>query len=53
MRSRWKSFRYHPGMFKVQVQRQGTADNTADEKVVEEFLGRIAAEIDRRLTSDG
>ena len=39
MQSRWKSFRYHPGMFKIQVQRQETADSKANEKIVEEFSG--------------
>ena len=39
MRSRWKAFRYNPGMFKVQLQRQDTAGTTTDNTGVEELLG--------------
>lgn len=51
MQPRWKSFRYHPGMFKVQVQRRTSADKQASNVGVEELLGRIAQEIDVRLAS--
>jgi len=52
IQSRWKSFRYHPSMFKVQIQRQNTGDSKADNLSVEKFLGSIAQEIDSRLASD-
>ena len=52
IQSRWKSFRHHPAMFKIQVQRQETADSKANEKYVEELLGMIAGEIGRRAASD-
>lgn len=47
----WKSFRYHPGMFRVQVQRQGQDSGRLDESAMEELLGRIVHEIDQRLPS--
>ena len=43
----WKSFRYHPGMFKVQVQCQGSSSGKTDENSVKELLGRIVQEIER------
>jgi hypothetical protein len=48
MEDNWKSFRYHPGMFKVQIQRQvyGVGD---DESEVEQLIGRVVQEIERRL----
>jgi hypothetical protein len=52
MEKNWKSFRYHPGMFKVQVQRQiyGTGDSESN---VEQLIGRIVQEIERRLAAQG
>jgi hypothetical protein len=47
----WKSFRYHPGMFRVQVQRQGTSSDRIDDKSVRELLGQIVREIESRLGS--
>jgi hypothetical protein len=49
MEKRWKSFRYHPGMFKVQLQCQVAAVGMADNGSLEEFLGRIIHEIEQRL----
>jgi hypothetical protein len=51
MQTRWKSFRHNPGMFKVQVQRRAGADGKTDDARVEEFLGKIVHEIDRRLAA--
>jgi hypothetical protein len=53
IQSRWRSFRHYPGMFKIQVQRQESTGSKTEKEAVEEFLGRIAGEIDRRLASDG
>jgi hypothetical protein len=49
--NRWKSFRYHPGMFKVQVQRQVAAVGKAENSSLEELLGRIIQEIEQRLAA--
>jgi hypothetical protein len=49
MQSRWKAFRYHPGMFKIQVQRRDGGDARKVDAEVEAFLARMVAEIDRRL----
>jgi hypothetical protein len=49
MENRWKSFRYHPGMFKIQVQRQVAAVGTSDNGSLEQFLGSIVYEIEQRL----
>lgn len=44
----WKSFRYHPGMFKVQVQRRISGIQTKDSPL-EGLAGKIVEEIERRL----
>jgi hypothetical protein len=44
----WKSFRYHPGMFKVQVQRRVLAIQTKDSPV-EGLLATIVENIEHRL----
>jgi len=48
MAKNWKAFRYHPGMFKVQVQRQiiGTGSDPAN---VQQLIGRIVQELEDRL----
>jgi len=49
--SRWKSFRYHPGMFKVQLQH--TASGLSEETrngPTESLLGEIVQEIERRIS---
>jgi hypothetical protein len=51
LENRWKSFRYHPGMFKVQVQRQVAAVGKAENISLEELLGRIIQEIEQRLAA--
>jgi hypothetical protein len=51
MAKNWKSFRYHPGMFKVQVQRQVTSSDRTDETSVQELLVQIVQEIENRLRS--
>jgi len=49
MQSRWKSFRYNPGMFKIQVEHRESGDSRKVDAEIEAFLGEIVAEIDRRL----
>jgi Protein of unknown function (DUF3485) len=44
----WKSFRYHPGMFKVQIQCQASSSGKIDESSVQELIGRIVYEIEHR-----
>jgi len=51
LENRWKSFRYNPGMFKVQVQRQVVAVGKAENNSLEELLGKIIQEIEQRLTA--
>jgi hypothetical protein len=46
----WKSFRYHPGMFKVQVQHR-VGSGGAKDSPVEELLGNIVKEIEQRLAA--
>lgn len=53
MENNWKSFRYHPGMFKVQVQCQASSGGNIDESSVHELLGRIVQEIERRSAAKG
>lgn len=48
LRSRWKTFRYHPGTFKVQIQRQ-TSDLSTDNSPSESLLKEIARQIDLRV----
>ena len=50
MEKHWKSFRYHPGMFKVQVQCQS---NMTDESAVQGLIGRIVQEIELRSAAKG
>ena len=47
MGKNWKSFRYHPGMFKVQVQCQASSSAKIDESAIKELLERIVQEIER------
>jgi len=50
MAKNWKIFRYHPGMFKVQVQHQGSSSGQKGENdSVDQLLGLIVREIDRRV----
>ncbi len=48
MEKSWKTFRYHPGMFKVQVQRQGFAGGRTDEGSTDQLLGWLVQEIESR-----
>ncbi len=48
--SRWKQFRYSPGMFKIQLQRPTTAlsgDDSPSESLLREIVREINARIDR------
>jgi hypothetical protein len=46
----WKFFRYHPGMFKVQVQLQGSSSgHESENESVNQLLEQIVGEIDRRV----
>jgi hypothetical protein len=47
--SRWKSFRYHPSIFKVQLQRHASRLATED-RVAESLLSQIVQEIDSRIS---
>ena len=49
MAKNWKSFRYQPGMFKVQVQCQASSTIKINESSVQELLERIVQEIEQRL----
>ena len=49
----WKTFRYHPGMFKVQVQCQASRSGKIDESSVQDLLGRIVQEIEQRSAAKG
>ena len=51
LENNWKSFRYNPGMFKVQVQRQVAAVGKAENNSLEELLGKIVQEIEQRLAA--
>jgi len=49
MSKNWKFFRYHPGMFKVQVQHQGLSSGQKGEQdSMKQLLGLIVREIDGR-----
>jgi Protein of unknown function (DUF3485) len=51
VQSRWKWFRYHPGMFKVQLQRLASAPSKVTASSPSELLLReIVQEIDRRTS---
>jgi len=48
----WKTFRYHPAMFKVQVQYQGSSSDVAGENdSVKQLLGLVVGEIERRVAA--
>ena len=48
MEAKWKSFRYHPGMYKVQVQLgKPTGDDEAENAAVHQLLESIVREIDQ------
>ncbi len=48
----WKLFRYHPGMFKVMVQQQGSSSGLNEENdAVKQLLGMIVGEIERRVAN--
>jgi hypothetical protein len=50
MAKNWKIFRYHPGMFKVQVQHPGSnSGQKGENESVEQLLGLIVGEIERRV----
>ncbi|WP_168222336.1 exosortase C-terminal domain/associated protein EpsI [Aquisphaera giovannonii] len=51
MESRWKSFRYHPGMFKIQVQHPYSGDNGG--RAIEALLAKIADAIDHHSPGGG
>jgi hypothetical protein len=48
MEKNWKTFRYHPGMFKVQVQRQIFAGGRTEEGSTDQLLGSLVQEIESR-----
>jgi hypothetical protein len=48
MTSRWKQFRYNPGMFKIQVERVAQASDPRGEGI-HDLLAALVAEIDDRL----
>ncbi len=49
MLKNWKRFRYHPGMYKVQVQRQvSRSDIDSENESLDWFLGLIVREIEER-----
>ena len=51
MGAKWKRFRYHPGMYKVQVQTQaGSFDDIKDKESLERFIGQLVREIEKRDT---
>ena len=51
MGRKWKSFRYHPGMYKVQIQAQaGSFDDSRDRESLERFIGQLVREIEKRDT---
>jgi Protein of unknown function (DUF3485) len=51
MGSKWKRFRHHPGMYKIQIQTQaGSLDDSKDRESLERFLGELVREIERKDT---
>ena len=46
--SRWKSFRYHPGAFKIQLQRTVSGNFTLEDGPSESLLSQLVQEINRR-----
>ena len=54
MGRKWKTFRYHPGMYKVQVQTQaGSVDDSKDKESLERLIGQLIREIEKRDTRTG
>jgi hypothetical protein len=49
--SRWKTFRYHPGMFKIQIQRHTSGIAIADSPT-ESLLREVVQAIESRLARD-
>jgi hypothetical protein len=47
--SRWKSFRYHPAMFKIQLQRSSSRFSSQD-SLTESLLQQLIQEIDSRIS---
>jgi hypothetical protein len=51
MGTKWKTFRYHPGMYKIQVQtKAGSFDDSKDKESLERFIGQLVREIEQRDT---
>jgi hypothetical protein len=48
--SRWKSFRYHPAMFKIQLHHHASRLATTEDRSDESLLSQIAQEIDRQIS---
>src|SRR5579883_1153675 len=48
--SRWKAFRYHPGAFKIQLQREISGTLTHEDGPCESLLSQLIQEIQRRLS---
>ncbi len=48
MEKNWKTFRYHPGMFKVQVQHRVFAGGRTEEGSMGQLLGSLVQEIESR-----
>lgn len=51
MAGQWKQFRYHPGMFKIQVERHVKTPQLGDSPA-KELLGLLVEEIEKRSASD-
>lgn len=49
--SRWKSFRYHPGAFKIQLQHTVSGGLTLEDGPSESLLSQLIQEINRRATA--
>ena len=49
LKSRWKSFRYHPAMFKIQLQHRASRLATED-RPAESLLCQLAQEIESRVS---
>jgi Protein of unknown function (DUF3485) len=50
---RWKSFRYHPSMFRVLLERPVSSLSDAVHRPSEELLGEFVREISGRMSHDG
>jgi len=48
--SRWKSFRYHPGAFKIQFQRTASSQLTLEDGPSEALLSELIREINQRVS---